>query len=58
MENTISSTDVERLYKTKCNKYSADKLTDDLKDILYVEAVREVAFMNYVNNYNKKKVVS
>ena len=55
MENTISSADVEKIYKIKCNKYPADKLTDDLKNILYVEAAREVATMNYINEISKSR---
>ena len=43
-------TDVDKLYKIKCNKYPVEKLTDKLKNILYDEAVREVAFMNYINS--------
>ena len=43
-------TDVEKIYNIKCNKYPPEQLSDKLKDILYEEAVKEVAFMNYINS--------
>ena len=42
--------EIDRLYKTKCKKYSPDKLTQDLKLYLYCEAVSEVKMMNYFNS--------
>lgn len=45
--------EIDRLYETKCKKYSADKLTQDLKMYLYCEAVGEVKMMNTINNFRR-----
>ncbi len=38
---------VEELYKIKCSKYSAEELTDELRNVLYEEAEKEQAFEMY-----------
>ena len=38
---------VEELYKIKCSKYSAEELTDELRNVLYEEAKKEQAFEMY-----------
>lgn len=42
--------DVEKRFNIKCNKYKEEDLTDELKNILFNESVREAALMNCVNN--------
>ena len=47
---------VERHYQIKCNKYKPEQLTEKLKKILYEEAEKEVAMMNYVNSISMNRM--
>ena len=41
--------DVFELYKIKCRKYKSEQLTDKLRNILFLEAVKELQLMNYIS---------
>lgn len=44
--------DVKRIYDAKCRKYHPEELDEDMKKLLYEEAVKEVRIMNTVNKGN------
>lgn len=47
----MTDAEVERLYNIKLSKYIRQgvEVSDELNDILYEEAMREVAMSNYIN---------
>ena len=52
----MTDAEVERLYNIKLSKYIKQgvEVSDELDDILYEEAMREVAMSNYINERGRK----
>ena len=48
---TFNDEEIERLYNVKLSKYVSQgiEIDDELDDILYKEAVREIITRNYIN---------
>ena len=40
---------IEQIYKSKCNKYSHDVLTKELKEVLFCETMKEMECRDYIN---------
>lgn len=50
---TYTTEDVERLYSRKRNKYKSEGLTDELDEVIYKEALKEVACSAFLNGGRK-----
>ena len=40
---------VEKVYETKCKKYKPEQLTQSMREVLYMESIEEVSYMEYMN---------
>ena len=44
--------DLMRIFEAKCKKYPPEELDEDMKMLLYDEAIKEVYTMNTINEGN------